>query len=521
MFEVTEEPSARPGDRPASHGDIAVHALDPAAPPKALYTLRLPGEVDQLKGRLNWDGPILWAQSDWGGIWGWRADGGPREPLLGGRLVDCELPRSLIVHEGRAYATCSTGFGGISGTRVYDLSLAPTCPLLAEAPYQQGDFTFIESALAVAQGVLWLGYAAGELRGLDVEASIGPPSLSQVAALRLVGNVRQIVWDEARKRLLSTDGDGLVAIDVDDPDRPLVGRRLAGGSYIETLQVDGDHLALVDGGGADVLRHDLQLRDLRDPDLASIVPIDADAPLPLARRARPPMRLAGSRLLLAGRRYEDRTGDEYLGLWDWPPSGEPREQRRWPIAGMVKSLALQGPFAAVAVGSGRGYQSQVSISVFDATTGTQRDIAVPLAYSYFGWADLGFAGGHLWLATSSSKPSGHVSAVDITRIDTRDPHRLHAARFWRETSSSDWPAEPILVADPSAGHLILGQGTGTVRVFSMERNRLASLTLLQSPAPFEDMDISADGDRIFLASGEQGLVTIHRPPGGWRREPVR
>lgn len=523
VLEVVEEPSGRPGDRSASHGAIQVYAVDPAAPPLALHALRLPGEIDTVRGHLAWDGDMLWAQADWIGIWGWQVEGDPQQPLVTGRLAGCGIPQSFTVHEGRAYTTCSTGYGGLIGTMVFDLSMGPEFPLLAQAPYEQGDFVFLDPAIAVAQGVLWLGYSAGELRGLDIDERSGPPSLGQVGVLRLVGTVYHLSWDKARGRLLSSDGDGLVAIDVADLDQPRVGSRLAGGFYIESLQVDGDRLALVDGGGSDVLMHELQVRDLRDPDSAPILLDHRNEHHPLGLSTLDPLRLSGSWLLLAGMDEDDKDHPEFLSLWNWLPGEPPHERTRWPVPCpcVIRALALEGDLAAVYYGQRRHFGSVLSLSVIDLKTGFRRDIDLPQAYASSGWADLRFAGGHLWLAASTAKPSGNGSVVDLTRIDTRDPLRLHAASFWHETSTAEGPAPVFLVDDPSGDHLILGQRGGKVRVFTMKQNRLASLTLLRSPAPIEDMDISPDGDRLFLASGGYGLVTIERPTGGWQRARVR
>lgn len=521
VLEVTEEPSGRPGDPPAGHGDIAVYALDPAAPPLALYARRLPGEIDTSEGHLAWDGSMLWAQANMSGIWGWQVAGGPEQPLLAGTLAGCRLPASFTVHEGRAYASCRTGMGGISGTAVFDLS-RPGCPLLAKAPYERGDFVFIDPAIAVAQGVLWLGYSAGELRGLDIEEGPGPPSLRQVASLRLVGTVRRINWDKARRRLLSSDGDGLVAIDVAEQDRPRLGPRLAGGFYVSSFEADGDRLALVDGGGADVLRHALELRDLRDPDSAPII-LDSQTDYhSLGWQAFDPLRLRGSRLLLASVDEKDFNHTEFLSLWDWPPQALPQEQARWrnSCGCVIKALALDGDLAAV-YSSFRFSSRFRELSVIDLKTGVRRDLQWWDDDIAYGLSDLHFAGGHLWLASTSSDIDDTRRAVNVTRIDLTDPARLTAANFWHESSNIGWWDPVFLMHVPGQDQLIFGHGGGLVRVFAMRKNRLASLTLLQSPAPFEDMDISADGDRIFLASGEHGLVTIHRPPGGWRREPVR
>ena len=521
VLEVTEESSRRPGDAPESHGDIAVYALDPAAPPLALYARRLPGEIDTSEGHLAWDGDMLWAQADRSGIWGWRVAGGPEQPLLAGTLAGCRLPASFTVHERRAYASCRTGMGGISGTAVFDLSL-PECPLLAKVPYQQGDFVFIDPAIAVAQGVLWLGYSAGELRGLDIDEGSGPPSLRQVASLRLVGTVKRINWDKARRRLLSSDGDGLVAIDVADRDRPRVGPRLAGGFYVSSFEADGDRLALVDGGGADVLMDALELRDLRDPDSAPIILDRQTEYHSLGWNAFDPLRLRGSRLLLARVDENDRSHNEFLSLWDWPPHGRPQEQARWPIncGCVIKALALEGDLAAV-YSTVRTPSYLRELSVIDLKTGVRRDLQWWDHDIAYGLADLHFAGGHLWLAFTSRDIDGSRPAVNVTRIDLSDPARLTAANFWHESSNLSWWDPVFLMHVPSQDRLIFGHGGGLVRVFAMKENRLASLTRMQSPAPIEDMDISPDGDRLFLASGEHGLVTIDRPPGGWRREPVR
>lgn len=523
VLEVVEEPSGRPGDRSASHGAIQVYAVDPAAPPMALHALRLPGEIDTVRGHLAWDGDMLWAQADWIGIWGWQVEGDPQQPLVTGRLAGCGIPQSFTVHEGRAYTTCSTGYGGLIGTMVFDLSLGPEFPLLALAPYEQDDFVFLDPAIAVAQGVLWLGYSAGELRGLDIDERSGPPSLRQVGVLRLVGTVYELSWDKARARLLSSDGDGLVAIDVADLDQPWVGSRLAGGLYIRSLQVDGDRLALVDGGGADVMMNELQLRDLRDPDSAPILLDRQSEHHPLGFSTLDPLRLSGSRLLLAGMDQDNKDRAEFLSLWSWLPGELPYEQTRWPLPGhcVIRALALEGDLAAVYYGPRWRFGSVLSLSVIDLQTGFRRDIDLPPIIAFHGWADLRFAGGHLWLATSTDRPLGRGSAIDLTRIDIRDPLRLHAASFWHETSTAEGPAPVFLVDDPSGDHLILGQRGGKVRVFTMKQNRLASLTLLRSPAPIEDMDISADGDRLFLASGGYGLVTVERPTGGWQRARVR
>lgn len=497
--------------------EIQVFDLRVAGQPARLHSAELTSKQVRDDGDLVWDGDQLWARLPEGRLSAWRSDSRVLTLAVEGKLAGCYLPVGFTIREGRAYASCTTGFADNLAVMVFDLAEGPEFPPLAAGGASVDDPGLFTLAVALAHRTLWVSDRAGRLRGFDVGPVGATPSLLTVGQVTLVGELQSVTWDLARQRLLAVASDALMPLDLADPDRPLVGPVLAGGFHIGQLDADGDRLAMEYRGDGDMISPGIQARDLRDPARAPLV-FERNYPdLRLAWGPRSSLGLDGSSLLLA----ETIDAGTRLSHWEWLPGGQPQRRASWPVDRALAAIDVGGGRAAMVTMDDSGTEiGALMLSVIDLATRAVRDLTVSIPSSGHLFADVRIQGGTLWLAMARSRVVSGPGTLAILRVDLSDPGSLHAEPAW-ETLFPVGDAQSVqLLTDRSGALLFLAEWPGHVHVLASQPPGLQRIAEIAPPFPIWDMSVAPEGDRVFLASGSGGLISYARPPAGWGALPT-
>jgi|GEM_PF-2731165 len=507
------------GGRNLLQNQIQVFDLSFGAVALRVQTVRVPNEHVTEDGDLTWDGDLLWVRNHDNRLLAWLEDAQTLALTLviSGELGGCYSPVGFTIREGRAFASCTTGFADNLAVEVFDLRQGPEFPLVAKGAGAYDDPGLYSPAIALVDTTLWITDGAGRLRGLSVGTSGDIPDLRHTGTLRLVGEVDELTWDADRQRLLATASDGLMPIDVTDPQRPAAGPVLAGGFHMGQLDADGDRLAMEKHGDGDMISPGLQARDLRDPVQAPLV-FEANYPdLRLLSGPSSPVSLDGTNLLLA----ETSASGGRMSHWEWLPGAAPRRIAYWPASNWLEAMALgAGQAAMVSVDISADEITEIMLSVIELRTRAVRDLVLPIPASESVQVDLQFSGDALWLALANSGANAGSVALTIQRIDLADPSGLRANTAWEESLVGSYVPSIQLLTDRSGAHLLLGQSPGRVRVFVSRSGTLHPLAILDSPFRISDLAINPDGDRLFIAAFAGGLISYQRPAAGWESLPT-
>lgn len=509
--------SAPVGGQNLPENQIQVFDLSSGSAPLRLPSTKVPTDYVRADGWIGWDGDLLWARMSNNNLRAWREDAGILTPTIEGKLEGCYVPVGFMIRDGRAYASCATGFGDNLAVEVFDLGQGPEFPMLAKGGGAYDDPGLYSPAIALADATLWVADGAGQLRGLAVGNGGATPTLRSTATLRLVGQVDELAWDDARQRLLATASDGLMPIDVGDLRHPVAGPMLAGGFHMGHLDADGDRLAMAYLGDGDMISPGLQARVLNDPSQAPLV-FEANYPeLRLQSGPRSPVGLEGSSLLLA----ESASSGGRISHWEWLPGTAPRRTATWPVSEWMEAMALgEGQAAVVSVDISADEITELLLSVVDLRTRATRNLLLPVPASESVHVALQFSRDALWLALARSRADAGSGHLSIQRIALADPGGLRAVAAWEEPLPGAYAPSIQMLTNASGAHLFLGQSDGRVRVFTTLPDGLRPLAILDSPFRISDLAITPDGDRLFLAAFDSGLLSVQRPAAGWEAMPT-
>lgn len=524
LYVLAYHPGPRDDDTMARNLLLS-YRVEGSGGPRLLQSQQVPTEeVSSYHGALRWDGDRLWTVIH-DQVASWRQEG------LGMALAThgkggCSLPTALEIREERLYAACATGFAENWEPMVVDLSHPPELVILAEGPRGNDDPGLFSSALALTPGTLWVSNDAGEWKGLDLGQDASVPSLAVVAMHSGIGTPSYLAWDAPRGRLLASGGDNARAVLVGGAQGLVAGPYLAAGFHIKGLAADADRMVLLNYGDGDFIRPRLQLRTLTDPAGSSLMSAPEIDAIPAAGARLPFSLLAGDLTLLTS-----AWGTKYrLEYGLWPVGDLPLPRQAWDLPGDAIALGQDATYVVAlsdtSVNGGLGPLDRMVLTVVDKRDGRRRDMQIDVDLSETAEVDLVVRGGRAWIAQSfvpAAEPSEvhlRILTVDLVGPVLPTPDLAWSLQRERFALAPGAVALSRLQTSLAGDVLALALNDGHVYLFGIQQGSLQPLAQVALPGRVQDLIFSADGDALYVAAGNGGLIELRRPSGGWEALPT-